>query len=210
MVFSGLRETLLILPGILMGFSFHEYAHAQVAVWLGDDTPKNQGRLSISPLVHIDPMGFLLLLIARFGWAKPVQINPRNFKNPKRDDILVSLAGPAMNILLAIFFVMIIKGVTFIPVSQANVGILSTLIEVLQYAVWINIALCVFNLLPIPPLDGSHVFFGIFNLKRKEIYYQLQSNGRIILLILIITNVIDKVIGIPSQFIYGKILSIFF
>jgi Zn-dependent protease len=113
----AIKETLLLIPGILLGFSFHEYAHAQMAVWLGDDTPKQQGRLSVSPLAHIDILGFILILLAGFGWAKPVQINESNFKNRKRDDILVSLSGPAMNLLIAIFFLILMKGLSLIPAS---------------------------------------------------------------------------------------------
>ena len=205
-----LRETLLILPGILIGFAFHEYAHAQVAVWLGDDTPRHQGRLSLSPLVHIDIFGFLMLLMAGFGWAKPVEINPRNFKNPRRDDILVSLAGPVTNLAIAIVFVLIMKLFYYAPPSFISESLYSTIMDVLDYTVWINVVLFVFNLLPIPPLDGSHIFFGLLGLKEKDFYYEIYSKGRFILLLLIITNALDKIISPPIVNVYNNLFVILF
>ncbi|WP_053955391.1 site-2 protease family protein [Inediibacterium massiliense] len=200
-----IRQTLLIIPGIIIGFAFHEYAHAQVAVWLGDHTPQDEGRLSLNPGVHIDPFGFLFILLAGFGWAKPVHINENNFKNPKRDDILVSLAGPAMNLLIAIFFLTIMK---ITPATLLG-NFYNTFMEVFDYTVWINVVLFVFNLLPIPPLDGSHILFGILGMKDKPIYYEIASKGRFILALLIITNMIDKIMGPPIQMVYQQLLSIF-
>jgi len=205
-----LRETLLIIPGILLGFSLHEYAHAQVAVWLGDHTPRHQGRLSLNPLVHIDYIGFLMIIFAGFGWAKPVQIDPRNFKNPDRDEILVSVAGPLMNLFIAFTFILLMKAVYFIPSTLISDGIYHSIMEVFNHTVWINIVLFVFNLLPIPPLDGSHIFFGLLRLKQNGWYYQIQSKGHFILLLLIITNVLDKVISPPIVGIYNGLLGLFF
>ncbi|QEK10916.1 site-2 protease family protein [Crassaminicella thermophila] len=201
------RETLLLIPGIMIGFSFHEYAHAQVAVWLGDDTPKLEGRLSLSPHVHIDPFGFLFILWAGFGWAKPVMINENNFKNPRRDDILVSLAGPVMNLIIALFFLILMKICYNLPIPN---NLYTTIMDVFDYTVWINVVLFVFNLLPIPPLDGSHIFFGILGLKEKPFYYEIYTKGRIILPLLIITNLIDKIISPPILNIYHNLVSIFF
>ncbi len=205
-----LRETLLILPGILIGFAFHEYAHAQVAVWLGDDTPRHQGRLSLSPLVHIDIFGFLMILLAGFGWAKPVEINPRNFKNPRRDDILVSLAGPVTNLIISIVFVLIMKLFYYVPPSFISDSLYNTIMDVFDYTVWINVVLFVFNLLPVPPLDGSHIFFGLLGLKEKGFYYEIYSKGRFILLLLIITNALDKIISPPIVIVYNNLFGILF
>lgn len=205
-----LRETLLIIPGILLGFSLHEYAHAQVAVWLGDDTPRHQGRLSLNPLVHIDYIGFLMILFVGFGWAKPVQIDERNFKNPDRDEMLVSVAGPLMNLFIAFTFILLMKAVYFMPSTLISDGIYNSIMEVFNHTVWINIVLFVFNLLPIPPLDGSHIFFGLLRLKQNGWYYQIQSKGHLILLILIITNVLDKVISPPIVGIYNGLFGLFF
>ncbi|WDV45337.1 site-2 protease family protein [Clostridiaceae bacterium M8S5] len=205
-----IRHMLMILPGILVAFSFHEYAHAQVAVLLGDDTPKYQGRLTLSPLAHIDPLGFITLLLMGFGWAKPVIINPSNFKKPRRDDILVSLAGPAMNFLMAIVFLLLIKLSFKLPYSIKSQEVFDIVIDVLKYASQINIVLMVFNLIPIPPLDGSHVFFSLFNLKNTEVYYHLQTKGTIILIVLIIFDVIEKIISPPINFIFGELVKIIF
>ncbi|TCO71023.1 site-2 protease family protein [Marinisporobacter balticus] len=203
-------EKLLILPGILLGFSFHEYAHAQVAVWLGDDTPRLQGRLSLSPQSHIDPVGFIFILLAGFGWAKPVQINPMNFKNPKRDDILVSLAGPIMNLTIALFFIVLMKILSSISVSFLPQKLYPTIMDIFNYTVWINVVLFVFNLIPIPPLDGSHIFFGLLGLKDKPIYHEISTKGNFILILLIITDAIDKIIGPPISAVYTLLLNLFF
>ncbi|WZL73225.1 site-2 protease family protein [Clostridiaceae bacterium 35-E11] len=205
-----IRATLLMIPGIVLGFSLHEYAHARVAVWLGDDTPKYQDRLSLSPTKHIDPFGFLFILLAGFGWAKPVEINKRNFKHPKRDDVLVSLAGPAMNLLISLFFLILMKGLYYTPSSILPDDLYHTVMDVLDYTVWINVVLFVFNLLPIPPLDGSHIFFGLLGLKEKPFYYALYTKGRIILPLLIITNMIDKIISPPILSVYHQLVGIFF
>lgn len=205
-----LIETLYILPGILIGFSLHEYAHAQTAVWLGDDTPKLQGRLSISPLVHIDIIGFIMLIVAKFGWAKPVQINPNNFKNPKRDQMLVSLAGPFMNLILAIFFFILLKGMSYIPEGIISYKLGITIFEIFRNTIIINIVLMVFNMLPIPPLDGHHIFFGLLNLTHTRFYYELYKHSRFILLFLIISGLIDKIIGPPIETIFITLANFFF
>lgn len=209
MILLNLVKTLYILPGVLLGFSLHEFAHAQTAVWLGDDTPKLQGRLSISPLVHIDIIGFLMIILAGFGWAKPVEINPYNFKKPKRDDILVSIAGPLANLFIAIFFLLLMKilyhAPNFLPYS-----LYETIMNIFDYTVWINIVLFVFNLIPIPPLDGSHILFDILDLKDKPFYYEFYDKGRILLFILIITDLIDKIIGPPIHMIYLALENLFF
>ncbi|QXM07070.1 site-2 protease family protein [Crassaminicella indica] len=205
----NIREMLLTLPGILIGLSLHEYAHAQVAVWLGDDTPKLQGRLSLNPANHLDPIGFFLILFARFGWAKPVVINELNFKNRRRDDCLVSLAGPMMNLLIAIFFLMLMKLLYEVPITFLSYDLYNTIMEVFDYTVWINIVLFVFNLLPIPPLDGSHIFFGLLGLKDKPFYYEIYTKGRFILMLLIITRLTGKIIGPPISFIYWFLRSLF-
>lgn len=205
-----IRDILLTIPGILIGFSFHEYAHAQVAVWLGDDTPKHQGRLTLSPMAHIDPIGFLMIIIARFGWAKPVEVNVLNFKNRRRDDILVSLAGPVMNLFLAFFFLLLMKAFTLAPTSMISDNLFNTLMEVLDHTVWMNIVLFVFNLLPIPPLDGSHILFGLLNLKEKPFYDQIYSAGRLILMMMIVSRTTGNIIGPPIGMIYGQLVGLFF
>jgi len=142
---------LIIGIGILLALSIHEYSHAQMADFLGDPTAKYQGRLTINPLAHLDPFGTLLLFLFGFGWGKPVPFNLYNLRNPKQGEFLVGLAGPLSNFLMAIISGFIFRSFPFFKNSLF-----------LIYFIWINIALAVFNLLPLPPLDGSYVFLNIF------------------------------------------------
>jgi Zn-dependent protease len=203
-------QTLYLLPGILIGFTFHEFAHARMAVWLGDETPRFQGRLSTNPFVHINLLGLLLIIVAGFGWAKPVQINPDNFKNKRRDHILVSLAGPMMNLLIALIFLVVLKISFSLPENILNSDLYNIFLNFAEYGIWINVVLFVFNLLPIPPLDGSHIFSELFGLKEKNFNSNIQNLTRWILPILIITSSIDYIIMPPIQIIYKSLLGLFF
>ncbi len=205
-----LIETLYIIPGIIIGFAFHEYAHAKVAEYFGDDTPRLLGRTTLNPLVHIDIVGFLMIIIAGFGWAKPVLVNPFNFRNRKRDDILVSLAGPAMNLVIALAFLLLMKIAYHVPATILDGRTYEILMNIFDNAVWINIVLMIFNLLPIPPLDGSHIFFGLANLKETAFYNTFSQYSTFMLLALIITDMIGKVIIPPVIAIYDGLFSIFF
>lgn len=157
---------LLTLPAVIIAITFHEYAHAFVADKLGDDTPRMQGRLNLNPMSHLDPVGFVLLMFAGFGWGRPVEINPRNFNrnvSMNKGEALVSLAGPLMNFILAIVSAIILAAVymfggTSFLVSTAG----SIVLILLQELVLINIGLGVFNLIPLPPLDGSKIFINFF------------------------------------------------
>ncbi|MBC8062563.1 MAG: site-2 protease family protein [Clostridiaceae bacterium] len=204
------KDTLYMLPGIIIGFSLHEYAHAQVATWLGDNTPKYQGRLTTNPFVHIDIIGFLMMIIAGFGWAKPVEINPNNFKNKRRDDLLVSIAGPLMNLAIAFGFLILMKILSNVHESILNETTYEIIMDLLDNAVWMNVVIFVFNLLPIPPLDGFHIFSDIIGLRDKAIYDSIYSKGRFLLLALVITNVFDKIIGPPIRLIYNFLAGLFF
>jgi len=139
---------LMAVIALLFALTLHEYSHAQIAFFLGDPTAKYQGRLTVNPLAHLDPLGTLLILFFGFGWGKPVPFNPYNLRNQKWGQILVGLAGPASNLLMAI-------------VIGFGIRIFQIFFPFLIYFVWINIILGVFNLTPIPPLDGSHVFLNI-------------------------------------------------
>lgn len=144
---------LIFIIIILIAITIHEFAHAATAEMLGDPTPRLAGRLTLNPIKHIDPIGFLMLLLVRFGWAKPVPINPYNFKDPVKGEIVVSVAGPFSNFLAAWFAATIIR---FFP---ANMLVLSNgaVVSAVSDFIFINLALAVFNLIPIPPLDGSHI-----------------------------------------------------
>lgn len=134
---------------ILVSVSIHEYSHAKAADILGDPTPRLSGRLTLNPLAHLDPIGFLALLIIRIGWAKPVPINPYNFKNPNTGMMITGLAGPLSNFFIAWLLAIILRNVP---------GMNYILFDAFSAAIWINLALMIFNLLPIPPLDGSRIF----------------------------------------------------
>lgn len=173
------------IPAAVMGLTFHEFAHAFVAYKLGDDTAKYDGRLTLNPVKHIDVIGFILIIVAGFGWAKPVIINPANLKKRNRDEILISLAGPFSNLLLGIAFIIIARLLFLIPFfnSTSNgVGAINTIIF------WgiINFGLFIFNLLPIPPLDGSHVYLTYFkeiNDSVAENIYRIGTWGLLLLVI---------------------------
>jgi Zn-dependent protease len=200
----------MIFPGIIIGLSFHEFAHAFVAYKLGDMTPKLQGRVTISPLAHIDPIGMIALIFIGFGWGIPVQINPRNFKKPRRDEFLVAIAGVTTNFILAFIFMGVVRLFTSFGAELASSSLGGTIVEVLLYVVQINLILMVFNLLPIPPLDGFNIIGEVFNLKRREWYYKTYDKGMIILLVLIILGLVERVLLPAVNFFYQLLFGIFF
>lgn len=204
---SFILNRLIILPGILIGISIHEFAHGYAAYKMGDDTPLVQGRLTIDPIKHIDPLGFLCLLFFGFGWAKPVQINSRNFKNPRRDDIIVSLAGCVANFITAIIF----TGIMFLLYKLFPATSLTTTIQsILSAVVSINIVLMVFNLIPIPPLDGHHIVGNIIGARAWNFYYKYYDHLRFLMMILIVFGLISEIIY-PFVLITEKfIFNIFF
>ncbi len=186
---------LLMIPGIIIGLCFHEYAHAKVAYKLGDPTPKMEKRVTVNPAAHIDPFGLITLLFVGFGWGKSVNINPYNFKNRRRDEFLVSIAGVCMNLILAIVFAVIYKlfaGMTGAGLYSA--GAMGYICQMIYYTISINVVLMLFNLLPVPPLDGFGIVTQIFNLERQPWYWTLYNNGFFILMLLIIFNVTDRVL----------------
>lgn len=183
-------RTLKFLPGIIIGLTFHEFSHALIAHKCGDSTSRDQGRVSLNPLKHIDPMGFIMLLVAGFGWAKPVEFHEENLKNPRRDVIKIAVAGPFSNailaMLLSVFFV-ILKNTE--PATFYNGKFLIT--ELFVYAIYINWGLFIFNLIPIPPLDGSHLLLGYFK-KYPALYTGLYKYGTLILFGLLIISAVTK------------------
>lgn len=200
-------DKLILLPGILLAISIHEFSHGYVAVKLGDDTPRLQGRMTLNPLKHIDPLGFICLLLVGFGWAKPVMINSRNFKNPRRDDLLVSLAGPVSNFITAFIFVILMKFTyMYLPVTRMT----QILLDALTGTVYINLVLMVFNLIPIPPLDGHHILGNIGGAPVWDFYNRYYDHLRFGMLLLIVFNLIGIVISPIIVFLYRFLLGIFF
>ncbi len=159
--FSSILELIITIVALLVAITIHEYAHAWVANYYGDPTAKLMGRLTLNPLAHLDLLGTIFLLIAGFGWGKPVIVNPRNFANPKLDNLTVSLAGPMSNLLLAIILGL---GLRFIPLPQ-------TAILIVGIIIFFNLVLMIFNLIPIPPLDGSKIL-AIFTSEQTYIFLQ--------------------------------------
>jgi Zn-dependent protease len=204
-------DKLILLPAIMIGLSFHEFAHAFAADRLGDRTPRLQGRVTINPAAHIDPFGLAALFFIGFGWGKPVMVDDRNFKHRRRDSIIVDLAGVTVNLILAILFAGILRLLVAYQydfmVNSIPGGII---IDMIFAVISINIVLMIFNLLPIPPLDGFGILTEIFNLREKDWYYQVYNNGFLILLALIIFNITDKVLVPAVNFIYGIIMNLFF
>jgi len=159
------QRILYYLPGVILGLTVHEFCHAFCAYKLGDSTARDQGRLTLNPLKHIDIIGFLFLIFAGFGWAKPVEFNPEKLKNLRRDKALIAAAGPLSNLLLGILFSLMLKALlNYIDGNELNFTVfVEHLLYILLYAASINFGLFIFNLLPIPPLDGSHIVFSGLN-----------------------------------------------
>lgn len=188
-----LVSKLTLIPAIVIGVTFHEFAHGFVSHLFGDPTPKNQGRLTINPLAHIDPFGFVALFLAGFGWGVPVQIDPRYYKHRRLGEIAVGFAGVATNLVIAIIFSFIVKFVLMSGVSQDSV-VVATLIDILINVVLINIVLMVFNLIPVPPLDGFGIITQIFKLDRYDWWYKVYDMGFVILLILVFLNITNIIL----------------
>ena len=191
---QGLLNLLYSLPALLIALSFHEFAHAWAANKMGDPTAKNMGRLTLDPVKHLDLVGTICLVLFRFGWAKPVPINPRNFKKPVRDEILVSLAGVTMNFLvsfIAAALLFIFYGSVLVTVDIPSI--------IIFYVMILNIYFGIFNLIPIPPLDGFHIISALFIRKAGKVINALYRYGFIILLILLLTNAIGMLLGAVSS-----------
>ena len=167
---SWIYDQMLFLPAILVGLTFHEAAHGFASYWLGDPTPKLQGRLSLNPLKHIDPIGFLTLFFAGFGWGKPVEINPMYYKNRRRDELIVSLAGVVTNFVISVIACFAMKFLFYLMSNHGVNIVFYSMFIIFDYMMSVNIVLMVFNLLPIPPLDGFGVITQIFNLKKYDWY----------------------------------------
>jgi Zn-dependent protease len=193
-----LIEFLLSLPIILLTISTHETAHGFVAYKLGDPTAKNLGRLTLNPIKHLDPFGFAAMVLVGYGWANPVPINTRNFKKPRRDMALTGAAGPLSNLLLGVIFAILLKiNITLVPellpYSETNQMFFDILVRFLSKGVLINVAFAVFNMLPIPPFDGSRILYVFLPTKY---YFGIMKYERYIamgLLVLLILGVLDPV-----------------
>ena len=192
--FGGfLMQVIAGLPGLVIAMTVHEYAHARVAVTLGDPTPRMQGRLTLNPAAHIDPFGLIMLFLVRFGWAKPVIINPYNFKNPRRDDILVSIAGPAANLITAFLALVVMVTIVHSGVNMSR-GMSTVFSLILIY----NINFAIFNMIPIPPLDGSAILKQLLPYELAQKYRELERYSFFILIIFLMTPILSSIL-VPMQ-----------
>ena len=208
---SALLGLLLTLPGVLIAITFHEFAHAWMAVKFGDDTPKIQGRLTLNPLAHLDPIGTFMLIFAHFGWGKPVEIDPRNFNQNKKmstQEALVAVAGPAMNIILAFVFTVIDCLILKLNPSFLYTTWGSIICLFIECTIIVNVSLGVFNLIPLPPLDGSKILMNFLPYNARNWLKANQYIFRIIFMILWITNILSYIISPVITVVYSGIYSL--
>ncbi|WP_411911134.1 site-2 protease family protein [Clostridium estertheticum] len=201
-----------MIPAILIAFTFHEYAHAIVADRLGDKTPRFQGRLTLNPIAHIDPIGFILILLMGFGWAKPVETNPSSYKNYYRDDLKISFAGPFANLIIG--FVFAIFTVLFWKFSPVQGTVSTIIIEILKITVSINCMLFFLNLVPVPGFDGYHIIRDLF----PKFFYNMSDTFTryqfLIFLVLILPilpggqSVFTYIVQVPADWVYNIFMNI--
>ncbi|CAB1066101.1 FIG004556: membrane metalloprotease [Olavius sp. associated proteobacterium Delta 1] len=182
----NIQSLLLIAPPILLALTFHEYAHAYVAHRYGDDTAQKNGRLSLNPLRHLDPLGTIMIFLVQFGWAKPVPVNPYNLRNPKKDMLWISAAGPLSNMFLAFVSGLLFRLFSEVAVTPERNTIAGLMVLMVFLSMKINLALAIFNILPIAPLDGSKILYGILPPRFGKMIFALERYGPFILIGLII------------------------
>jgi Zn-dependent protease len=196
---GALLVVLYMLPGVVLGFTFHEWGHALAAVKMGDPGPKVAGRLSLNPMRHIDWLGLSLFVILGFGWAKPVQTTPYLYNNRKAGRIIVSFAGVFMNLILCFVFALL-----FVLVRRLGSGVLN---QICLYGVTVNASLFALNLLPVPPLDGSKILSALFPGK-LDVWMKLERYGFLILLLLSFTGILSAYISLVSGFLSAGAFSL--
>ena len=209
----GIQNAIISIFVILFAITVHEASHGWAALKMGDPTAYQLGRITLNPIPHIDPIGTILLpamLIIMgappFGWAKPVPVNPLNLKDPRRDNLIISIAGPASNIAVAIVAFIILKIILNLNPSLFYGGgissLLSPIIQILYLTILLNVILAFFNLIPIPPLDGSGVVMGLISEEAAQKYEQIRPYGFFILILLIMTGLIGRILGGVQEIVY--------
>lgn len=188
---AALLTIITRIPAVVIGFTIHEFCHALAADRLGDPTPRNMGRLTLNPASHVSLWGFIMLLLFGFGWAKPVMVRPGNFKNRKMGDVIVSLAGPLSNLLLAF---VVLGVIYFVPMPEWLYMFVAQLYSV-------NLMLFAFNLMPIPPLDGYNVLKTFFGLKNLKLFWWLEQYGMLVLFGLSFLGVLGTVLSFLTGFV---------
>lgn len=201
-----IQRILLLIPVALLALTVHEYSHGLVADRLGDNTARLQGRLTLNPLAHLDIIGTILIFLVGFGWAKPVPINARNLKDPQRDMMLIALAGPASNLLMALAAGVVLR--SWHPDFSSNTAPLTLImLQLLRLSIVINVALAVFNMIPLPPLDGSRIVYGLLPQDKAIAYSKIEPYGVMILFGLFFFGgqVFNTVLWYPISLIIGII-----
>ncbi|MGB9736074.1 MAG: site-2 protease family protein [bacterium] len=202
---ASLKEFILLIPVILFSLTVHEVAHGWVADRFGDPTARATGRLTLNPIAHLDPIGTIMLFIAHFGWAKPVMVNPYNLNDPKKDMIWISLAGPGANFSLALLSGIAIRLIMSFSTINVSGLIGSSIYAMLILTLQINLALGIFNLIPIPPLDGAKVLYGLLPYRMEHKFIWLERYGMVILLALFVIDsftpfkILTLIIWLPAN-----------
>ncbi len=209
---GALYGLLVSIPGVLIAITFHEFAHGFAAYKLGDNTAKNEGRLSLNPLDHLDPIGTLMLLFAGFGWGKPVHVNPTNYTrriSMEKGEAIVSLAGPLMNIILAFIFAIIYAAIfKFAELAFIYSTVGQIIIQLLAATISINIGLGVFNLIPLPPLDGSKIIMPFLPYNAKQWFRNNEYIFYIVFVVIWITGIAGYIISPAISWISSGIMSL--
>lgn len=203
---SVLTNALMSVVPVLICLTLHECAHGYVALKLGDDTAKKSGRLSLNPLKHFDLMGFIMMAFVGFGWAKPVPIDARNFKNPKREMAISAAAGPACNVLITLVFLFLYGLVT--PLFVGRGGILLYVYQMILQTAYLSLAFAIFNLFPIPPLDGSKVLYSVIPERAYWTLMRYERYGMILLVILAVTGVLSGPLNSAVYYVFDKLFAI--
>ena len=193
-----------VIPALLC-ITLHELSHGLVACWLGDDTAKRAGRLTLNPLKHLDPIGLLMMLVFRFGWAKPVPVNMARFKNPKRGMAITALAGPVCNLLITVVF-LFLYGLLYRPLAGGAVG--KTVLELMELTAYISLGYCIFNLIPVPPLDGSKVLLSVLSEKDYRKLMRYERYGMIVLLLLVWSGLLGRPLSLMIRSVYHVLFPI--
>lgn len=193
-----------VVPALIC-ITLHELGHGFAAYLMGDDTAKRMGRFSLNPLKHLDPMGMLMMVIFHFGWAKPVPINMYRFKNPKRGMAISALAGPAVNFFIAALF-LFIYGFTLVPLSRSSAG--QYIHDMIQITASISVGLAIFNLLPVPPLDGSKILFSLISDENYDKLMRYERYGSIIMFALVAAGILDKPLNTLIRTVFNFLLPV--
>ena len=188
---SFLQELVVVLPAVLFAITFHEVAHGWIADRLGDPTARMAGRLTLNPIAHLDPIGAIMMILVKFGWAKPVPVNPMNLRHPLRDMIWVAAAGPVANLVVSAASLLLYRWSGAVAVSF----LADPIRELLKWSFIINLNLAAFNLIPIPPLDGSQILKGILPRRQLLVFERIEPYGFLLLILFLASGMAEKILN---------------